>query len=851
MNFWNLHIHSVDIYYSQNKEFLFLNRISERNFLKKTINPNFLYIIICNSCDQLSFDYNSKFKFKNKNASIFGTYDIIKMYNHNINFNYFQFLQLNNSFLIGTKNEIISEIYGSLNYLLKINEDLNIIKEKNEKTIFETNITLISRQTENTNLLKNLDNEKEINSKLNKEIKQLKEILNEKENKLFDLDTHNKNLGNDVEILNQNLKKNKNEINEINIALKEEKNNNKIISKKLIFEENLNKELKSKLDIISINNNENVKKVLNQVEKEQIINKNLESKISLLETQKKENIKKNEELKIKLKNKEYELDNIKKNIPSNIGLQFQCDCKTGEYDIILNIKSFKSLLFEGWEIKYNKKDGKQKYLAKKNEQTIIAGVIGNGNKGKSFILEKLSGYDIPKGFNVKTEGLSIRYATRTDHNIAILDSAGQETPLLKIEKEKSKVKNSKNNIFNKYYETPNESQENKDKKKIYANRVKNEELNEQKKEKNENLNIESDTEELEFEKYSRDKLLTEYFLQRFIIFKSHILILVIGNISLTEQKLLSRIKNEIRKLNKNKQLYVIHNLKDFTTEEQVNDYIENTLKKIYKIELEENIFQNIGQIYQNDNNKYFEKYFIERGQGVCHFIFVNEFSEKAKYYNIPTIKFIQQEMNGIKEKEKFSIIDDCKEFMIRISEEIMEEYPKIEDLETIEDEKSDRIILKNIKEINLKKFVIDEMGYTLNNDSNQPKYSYYINKEEKLFYVNIELPGGGAIYPSIKIGSSNYFFYYEGTKKGDEIIEEDKKCENKKLMNVKNLRKQNKFKLIIQIPCSIMQLKLDNDEDLDNYGEMTDDKKGIVTFKYKIIILNEKKEKKKQKVYNL
>ena len=53
------------------------------------------------------------------------------------------------------------------------------------------------------------------------------------------------------------------------------------------------------------------------------------------------------------------------------------------------------------------------------------------------------------------------------------------------------------------------------------------------------------------------------------------------------------------------------------------------------------------------------------------FIFVNEFSEKAKYYNTPTIKFIQQEMNGIKEKEKFSIIDDCKEFMIRISEEIM------------------------------------------------------------------------------------------------------------------------------------------------------------------------------------
>lgn len=176
MNFWNLHIHSVDIYYVQNNEILFLNSISEKNFLKKNINPNFLYVIVCNSCDQLSFDYNSKFIFKNKNVSLFGTYDIIKLNNFNINFNYFQFLQLNNSFLIGTKNEIISEIYGGLNYLLKINKDLNIIKEKNEKTIFETNITLISKQNENTNLLKNLDNEKEINSKLNKELKHFKKF---------------------------------------------------------------------------------------------------------------------------------------------------------------------------------------------------------------------------------------------------------------------------------------------------------------------------------------------------------------------------------------------------------------------------------------------------------------------------------------------------------------------------------------------------------------------------------------------------------------------------------------------------------------------------------------------------
>ena len=33
-------------------------------------------------------------------------------------------------------------------------------------------------------------------------------------------------------------------------------------------------------------------------------------------------------------------------------------------------------------------------------------------------------------------------------------------------------------------------------------------------------------------------------------------------------------------MDENKQIYVRHNLKDYSTEEQVNDYIENTLKKL-------------------------------------------------------------------------------------------------------------------------------------------------------------------------------------------------------------------------------------------------------------------------------
>ena len=64
----------------------------------------------------------------------------------------------------------------------------------------------------------------------------------------------------------------------------------------------------------------------------------------------------------------------------------------------------------------------------------------------------MSDYKIPQGFTIKTEGLSIRYGEREDHCVAILDSAGQQTPLLKAvikenNKEKEKLKN-KNQIDN-------------------------------------------------------------------------------------------------------------------------------------------------------------------------------------------------------------------------------------------------------------------------------------------------------------------------------------------------------------------------------------------------------------------
>jgi len=68
-----------------------------------------------------------------------------------------------------------------------------------------------------------------------------------------------------------------------------------------------------------------------------------------------------------------------------------------------------------------------------NEISLRIGIIGNSNKGKSFILSKLSKIEFPSGTSIKTEGLSIKYPDLKDfpnRRIILLDSAGLETPVL-------------------------------------------------------------------------------------------------------------------------------------------------------------------------------------------------------------------------------------------------------------------------------------------------------------------------------------------------------------------------------------------------------------------------------------
>lgn len=192
--------------------------------------------------------------------------------------------------------------------------------------------------------------------------------------------------------------------------------------------------------------------------------------------------------------------------------------------------------------------GKKKYLEYKNSKFTKIGVIGNENRGKSTILSDFSRIELPTGVSIKTEGLSIKYPELGEfknRKMILLDSAGLETQILKTENFENITKNEENN-----QENINEEKKS----------IKMENGSEEIKHENKKENVHAI-----FENKSRDIIQLELFLQNFIIKYSDILILILGKLTINEQKLLLKVNSHIKNLNRKEPLIVIHNLKEFET----------------------------------------------------------------------------------------------------------------------------------------------------------------------------------------------------------------------------------------------------------------------------------------------
>jgi len=384
----------------------------------------------------------------------------------------------------------------------------------------------------------------------------------------------------------------------------------------------------------------------------------------------------------------------------------------------------------GWQLESNE-EGFKKYEEKKDLENIVVSVIGNKNKGKSFILAKLSKIEIPDGFNITTKGLSVIYPKYKDKNIIFLDTAGFEIPLCEND-----------DVFS--FKTNNEE-------------FKKLKLNEEEKQKQIKDYLSEEEYITQTMEFTRDRQNTDYFLQKFILNSADILLCIVNQLNLSDHKFLNRIQEE----NKDKKIFVIHNLKTLKTKADVNDYIDNILLKLVTSKLQKGRYIKIkdNKNNNNDNNEevnsiYYKQIFEEKEENknreVIHLFMANDESEAGKFYNKSTLDFIKNQIISFVNNKKFPIIEKVKDFLFNHSEEFFNEpLENIDDIK-IEEENEKKLLKYTNKDkpYELKECYVDELGNANFIQTNyKPSYRIYKvkcndnGKESNKLFLDIEISG--------------------------------------------------------------------------------------------------------------
>ena len=429
---------------------------------------------------------------------------------------------------------------------------------------------------------------------------------------------------------------------------------------------------------------------------------------------------------------------------------------TDFYDLVIKIDSFRNLKKKeqgdyGWDILYSKDFD---YDKRTKEELVRIGVVGNGNRGKSFILSKLTNFKVPSGFSIKTEGISLKYPdmkTKDGKGMVIIDSAGFETPLLES------------------FDCKLDSLSNLDAK-----------------ETNTKIND-----------LAKDRAILEVFILKYVLEYSDIIIAVVGQLTYSEQQLLLRIKRE----NTKKKIFIVHNLLNLETKQQVTDYIDNVLKKSLTFQIDERTLTNLGENEKVDgtvlNQTYYHEEYTDNNNKlhtIEHLIMAKEGTEAGNYYNQSAIKFLTTNTTTTTKLRKYPVIATIKKYLHNMSSDFFEfSIPKdniIDGEVTIDNIKKNKLYIDGYnKDIILKSINIDSLGFSsFLGRIYQPSYCLYIvdnvdklpikkTKSElkiegdKPYYILIlivEIPGeleDPNIIPSIDTGTYFVFFKLEGSRK--------------------------------------------------------------------------------------
>ena len=387
--------------------------------------------------------------------------------------------------------------------------------------------------------------------------------------------------------------------------------------------------------------------------------------------------------------------------------------KENFYDMILDFNSFEQLKVEGWNAIFTE-SGKQKFDKSTKENNIIIGVVGNKNRGKSFLLGrimKMKEYQNPNGYLVTTKGISCIFPVldTTNKTFITLDTAGKDNPLLR----------------NAFFEEMDKN-----------DKIRN---------------------------VARDQKVTEIALNDFIIEESDVLIAVLEQLSFNEQEMLKNLINQIKnygintskdELSDTKRLIVIHNLMNISSVEGIEKFIHDVLLKSLTFNLKmQNIKKNGINIYSQiinqdkDSNK---RPYLE----IVHVIVGDDKNEEIRQkYNEPAFDFIRRNIKT-QVGRKFNVLERFKDFIIENSKIYFEgeAFDKNAIILGSAKKENEKIIIPltlasdlKDKKLNFKKLYTNSKGIHNFYSVFEPKYSTDLIELDGKNYLEIEFELSGKV----------------------------------------------------------------------------------------------------------
>ena len=384
------------------------------------------------------------------------------------------------------------------------------------------------------------------------------------------------------------------------------------------------------------------------------------------------------------------------------------------YDAIFKCESIKTLFEKGWFFFLT-----EKFVKRMEEEEDICPMcfLGETNKGKTFIINILTNKNLKSGSEYKTEGISCKFSdfeysnneinnSNESEKFLLFDTAGRSEPLLIEPKEKLKIKDDLKRIVESNY---------------------------------------------------RDLRISEEFLKNLLINHSQIIIVVVNQLTLSEQIFLYELKNQ----QNFDQLFIIHNLFNFEKREDMEDYIDSTFIRSIYFDMSKDYFP-IDPKNKNNTVIDLPYYFVEDQDNngekslINHFILGNIETRDPwiKKLNKGTIKLLKetmqtciarshfkiqeifekelQEENKIDEKTKLEekYISDEKEIINETRSENLPEEFKIKGMFKLDKEDKSLNEFKGFPES--KEFNV--MGYI-------PDYIFYKNNKNTEFVIEVECSG--------------------------------------------------------------------------------------------------------------